>query len=190
VSSPTISLCKILHSLNSLEQYSSSASPYLATTLALKSTHALSISHQPHQTHSSHPTMCKILYTTYVCGHRKSKIEDCPEGLAASGAYPCGGPYFWNQQLQRPCSACVSHDAIARAQVDCGLVPHQRRPLHADECCDLKEKTEETKETKRKSKPSSYKTDSSSTASCSSKSGASFKERVQALRDAGEELPF
>jgi hypothetical protein len=144
--------------------------------------------------------MCKILYTTYLCGHRISKIEDCPEGLAATGTYPCGGPYFWNQRLQRPCSACVSHDAIAQAQVGCGLVPHQRRPLHVDECCDLKkkktektertERTEKTEKEKRKSKRSSNEVDASSTSSCSSKSGASFRERVQALMDAGEELPF
>jgi hypothetical protein len=134
--------------------------------------------------------MCKILYTTYLCGHRISKIEDCPEGLAASGAYPCGGPYFWNQRLQRPCSACVSHDAIAQAQVGCGLVPHQRRPLHVDECCDLKKKTEKTEKKKRKSQRSSNEVDASSTSSSSSRSGASFRERVQALMDAGEELPF
>jgi hypothetical protein len=143
--------------------------------------------------------MCKILYTTYLCGHRVSKIEDCPEGLTATGTYPCGGPYFWNQRLERPCSACVSHDAIAQAQVGCGLVPHQRRPLHVDECCDLKKKTEKTERTertektekkKRKSKRSSNEVDASSTSSCSSKSGASFRERVQALMDAGEELPF
>jgi hypothetical protein len=110
------------------------------------------------------------MYTLYLCGHRKAAIEDCPEGLAAKGAYPCGGPYFWNKRVQRTCKECVNRDAAAKVQEDAGLGLYQRRLLHG-KCCDSKD-----------SEPSSK--------SCSStNSGASFRERVQSLRDAGEELP-
>jgi hypothetical protein len=32
----------------------------------------------------------------------------------------------------------LEHDCILRAQVEAGLVPHQRNPLHDDQCCDLR----------------------------------------------------
>lgn len=112
--------------------------------------------------------MCKILYTIYLCGHRKVKIEDCPEGLAAKGAYPCGGPYFWNHHRQHRCGDCIKHDAIAQAQKDAGMVLHQCRPLHS-RCCDLK----------ARGSPSS----GSSSSQCGQ--GASFdnnEERVEGVR--------
>lgn len=116
--------------------------------------------------------MCKIIYTIYLCGHRKSNIEDCPEGLTAKGAYPCGGPYFWKLRKQRKCRECVRHDNIIRAQEDAGLVAHQIRPLHSG-CCDARKEVL-----------------SSGMSGSSSKSGVSFKERVASLRDAGEQFPF
>jgi hypothetical protein len=110
--------------------------------------------------------MCKIMYTNYLCGHREAKIEDCPVGLAAKGAYPCGGPYFWNKRRQRKCKDCIRHDDIARAQEETGLVPHQCHPLHG-KCCVLK-RCESTSFT----------------------SGASLEQRVQELKEVGEQLPF
>ena len=105
------------------------------------------------------------MYTNYLCGHRNAKIEDCPEGLAAKGSYPCGGPYFWNIRKQRKCRDCIEHDAIAKAQEEAGLVAHQRYPLHG-KCCDLKG------------------------SGSSAGSGKSFKERVRDLQNAGKDLPF
>lgn len=109
--------------------------------------------------------MCKIICTIYLCGHRRCKIEDCAEWLAAGGAYPCGGPYFWNRRERRQCSKCTKHGESVAAQEEAAL-GYQQRPSSRDESSDLD-----------KSK-------------ASSKSGASSKHRVEELKATGQDLPL